>query len=416
MSQGQREKSASNTHDRISQLDAMRGVAALVVCFGHAFSFFPWDAASFGSRLTRRAVYTLLDGAAMVDFFFVLSGFVLALPYVAPKGRRFDIVDFLTRRAVRIYPTYWVSLIFALVVRWLASDSFHAWAPTESGRSHWTAPITARDLALHFSLVFGVPNLDMLYGALWSICVEIQVAILLPLFFFLIGSARSWSAVAFVSTLSVVVACMFGLSTSLLFLPLFVMGVIAARYRGEIQARLRQASRSAAILLFLLGMSLIFNRPVTSRIGWTYPDVRTEMLSGLGAVLLIALADSRERFAALLRRKPLLALGKVSYSLYLIHVPLLMGVFPVFDRLTGSPAACIAGGIATAFALSWVVYLMVEEPSISVGRWLARTLVAQIRSEPRVVVNADQGEPAAVTSRRMARDESASDRSSLAPQ
>jgi peptidoglycan/LPS O-acetylase OafA/YrhL len=384
-------------HNRIPQLDAMRGVAALVVCLCHAVSMFPWTDASLPARLSRRAVYTVLDGAAMVDFFFVLSGFVLALPYFGPSGRRFDMIDFLTRRAARIYPAFWVAMTVALVLRLTAGDELYAWARTEWGQKQWTDPITAGDLVSQFALLTGGQKLNMLIGPIWSIHVEIQVAVVLPLFFLLIGPARSWRTVAAVGGLSVALAYMIGPPSALIFLPLFVMGVAAARFRVELDARVGRLSRPASVAIALLATALIYNRAATGRIGWLFPDLRPELISGVGATALVVLADGRHGFAAALVRGPLLLLGKVSYSLYLIHVPVFLALFPAIYTATSSVAACIAAGLVSAFALAWAMFYAVEQPCIDAGRRLAKAMAILLRSAPVPVTGAppstDRREP-----------------------
>lgn len=375
---------------RIPQLDAMRGLAALIVCLHHAVLLIPWTDSSLLSRLFRRVVLTVLDGATMVDFFFVLSGFVLALPYFGPNGRRFDMCDFLVRRAARIYPAFWVAMLFALVLRLVSGDAFHLWASTDLGRLQWNDPITVRNLLVQFTLVFGLANVHMLNAPIWSICVEMQVALILPLFFFLIGPMRSARMVLAANGLSLVIAYMIGPPSPMIFLPLFVMGVSAAWFRPEVKERVTRLSRSTSIGLGLIALTLVFNRAVTTRIGWQFPDLRPELIAGFGAIMLIVLADGRQEFASLLVRPPFLLLGKASYSIYLLHTPIFLWLFPIIDHATGSLILCTFAGIALSLVLALVVFHAVEEPGIAIGRWLAKSLVQTMQSSSVPVSNAAQ--------------------------
>lgn len=370
------------SHDRIPQLDAMRGLAALIVSIGHAIPLLPWDDPSFAATLAGGAIRKMLDGPAMVDFFFALSGFVLAIPYLGPKGRPFDIIDFLVRRAARIYPAFWVAMLFALVLRMTSVNTLHAWASTETARLNWADPITFRTLIMQFTLLFGLPEPRMLNGPVWSICVELQAAVILPLFFFLIGAARSWKTVVAVSGLSFVIAYMIGPPSGLIFLPLFIMGVAAARFRTQMRVHVKRMSRPLCFGLGLFALSLIYNRLLTGKIGWRSPDLRPELITGVGATMLIVLADCRQEFATALSRPSLLMLGKVSYSHYLLHMPLFLWLFPIINRATGSFIACIVGGIAISLTLSWIVFHLVEQPGITAGRWLAKMMIATLPSGP----------------------------------
>src|SRR5436305_607603 len=100
---------------RIPELDALRGIAAAVVLTFHWLAVMPaWNADTRhdgGAYLLLNAVkYTPLHvfaaGPEAVLLFFVLSGFVLALPFV--EGRAGGYLPFLVRRAFRIYPAAWL--------------------------------------------------------------------------------------------------------------------------------------------------------------------------------------------------------------------------------------------------------------------------------------------------------------------
>jgi peptidoglycan/LPS O-acetylase OafA/YrhL len=86
---------------RYKQLDSLRGLAALTVFFGHF-----WGAKlkmSFFEGLSKTPFSFLLNGGAAVMFFFVLSGFVLSLPFVN-GDKPLNLAAFYIKRLLRIYP------------------------------------------------------------------------------------------------------------------------------------------------------------------------------------------------------------------------------------------------------------------------------------------------------------------------
>src|ERR1700722_527969 len=98
---------------RIEYLDSLRGLAATQVVINHSFLIFPILYSAFSREpITNRVVWVLVytpfhlfwDGAEAVTFFFVLSGFVLALPYF--NGRAPFYPSYLVRRFFRIYVPY----------------------------------------------------------------------------------------------------------------------------------------------------------------------------------------------------------------------------------------------------------------------------------------------------------------------
>src|SRR3954453_22544891 len=100
---------------RIPELDALRGLAAVAVLLGHWMTVVPaWVADTrnlpgYGLlnlfKYTPLSVFTAAYEAVLV--FFVLSGFVLALPFLEGRGGSYR--SFLVRRAFRIYPVAWVA-------------------------------------------------------------------------------------------------------------------------------------------------------------------------------------------------------------------------------------------------------------------------------------------------------------------
>src|ERR1700676_1028669 len=116
--EGDRLRMVERAEIRFQQLDGLRGLAAFVVFLFHAIMMLPAD--SRASRyLNNPVLRPFWDGPSAVMLFFVLSGFVLTLPYTGMRTRKIDPVPFWIRRLTRLYPAYWVALTLALTLRFL---------------------------------------------------------------------------------------------------------------------------------------------------------------------------------------------------------------------------------------------------------------------------------------------------------
>ena len=153
---------------RFPLLDAMRGIAAAMILFGHAAgaSGFAVDNAlgAYAARLNMG-----------VTLFFLLSGFLLYRPFIAARlqGRPpIRIRDYARRRVLRIVPAYWVALTLLALWPGLAGlwDGGTWWRYYAFSQIYWQE-----------STLFGIPPA-------WSLCVEIAFYLALP--FLAAGLAR----------------------------------------------------------------------------------------------------------------------------------------------------------------------------------------------------------------------------------
>jgi peptidoglycan/LPS O-acetylase OafA/YrhL len=304
---------------RVVGLDGIRGLAALFVVLNHVFlrawPGYPVDAAPFWAG-------GFIYGRFAVIVFIALSGFSLALA-PARSGWRFDsVATFARRRAWRILPPYWAALWFSLGMTWFVV-----------AQPGWRVPdgksVVVYSLLVQDAVPAGIPN-----RAFWSIAVEAQLYVLLPVLLLMV---RRLSAVAMVGVVAAVVgaAGLLGPHVPLLdeglvaFTPdlavLFAIGVLAA---GIVSASER--IRSLPWSGFALGAAV----PVVALIAvagstWTDEHLFWVDLAWGPAIgcLLAAVATSRPRpVVRLLETRPLRSLGSFSYSLYLTHAPIVIAV------------------------------------------------------------------------------------------
>lgn len=358
--------------DRLRSLDGLRGVAALIVLVQHtllsynpvAEVFFEETEVGVGSPywwLTYSPLHVLWIGEEAVLVFFVLSGLVLALPAVRRPVRW---RSYFPKRLVRLYLPVWVALAIAVL---LAAVVPREVSPEQSTYLNDRADLTLSDAWGDAVLVFGA---GVINSPLWSLRWEVIFSVLLPAYLLLAGRSRlAWLLAKFAALLALIAVGTVIDSQALRFLPMFGVGVLMAYHLdllGAVRDRIDSARRSEGLWLALALLTLLL---ITAR--WTVLGLPVESVllsaaasggSFLGAVLVVYLAMYWPWARDALETGPVLHVGVRSFSLYLIHEPvvvttrfLLPGAVPAW----ASFAVCIALSILAAV----VFYRWVEAPS-----------------------------------------------------
>jgi peptidoglycan/LPS O-acetylase OafA/YrhL len=344
---------------RVAGLDGLRGLCALYVllfhCWAYTFRGFP--------RYRGPEWLSWLGfGRLAVVMFLVLSGFSLAMA-AARNGWRLDSLSrYARRRAWRILPAYWAALAFSLVIAWTVVRQPHSGVPTSES-------VVVYALLLQDLVPAPTPN-----GAFWSIGVEALLYGVLPLLLLLcrrIGPAAMLAVV----TLPVVLIgfAVFGGSPPQAdnwlaphLVPVFAAGVVAA---GVVASGDRFRRVPWAVLSVLtaapVGMLILHqgSRWMVHHYYWVDLAVAPAM-----TMFLLAIVSGRP--AALIRlldSRSLKRLGSFSYSLYLIHLPIVVVITlkVVIPRLGRGPASftvttMLAGGLSLAGA--WLLAKLFEAP------------------------------------------------------
>ena len=302
--------------DRVEGVDGIRGLAALYVVMHHCWllTFHGYPADTGPAWLGW-----LLYGHLAVVAFITVSGFSLAISPARKGWHLGGTGRFALRRAWRILPPYWAALAFSLVIAWTVIPQLHSGPPT--GRS-----VLVYGLLLQDVVTAPIPN-----GAFWSIAVEAELYFLFPLLLLL---RRRAGAVAVLAAVLVPVIAFGVLDPAAAtankltwiapqFAPLFAVGVLGA---GVLAAgdRIRRlpwpwlAALAAAPVLVLI----VVNGSVWTVDHYYWIDLA---VAPAIALLLAAVATGRPApLVALLNTGPMRSLGTFSYSLYLIHVPIVL--------------------------------------------------------------------------------------------
>ncbi|MGE3149622.1 MAG: acyltransferase family protein, partial [Pseudorhodoplanes sp.] len=319
-------KSPSAGPQRYEALDGLRGVAALAVCFFHirwANHITEWN----GIR----------HAFVFVDLFFMLSGFVLFNAYGAYITNRSRVVEFLTLRFFRIYPLHFAILmgLVLLEATKLLGELRGVVVPEHAAFSGQNSPGL---LVVNLLLLQGFPFAGQLSWNTpsWSISCEAAGYVVFAAACF-IGLVKRfavgfWIAVAILSYV-IVLAVKQSLDASydlglLRCLGGFCVGIAIAKFiRIESVASWFNACGERTMTLITGGIVLWIV------VALSYVDGYSEavLLPAFAALILVLHRDSGA-VAGALKSAPLAFLGRVSYSVYMIHVPVLMVALSVLTR------------------------------------------------------------------------------------
>ena len=377
--------SLSQKKVRLHYLDGIRGLAALFVLFHHAFYQIVLDQKSVPLLPAIARLFAVMAyGPTAVIVFIVLSGFCLMLPVTnAPEGKpRGGWKSYFSRRAMRILPPYWIALLFTLVlirlIPGLQQPAGRAW-DTAVPALLWK-PIIAHLLLIHD---FTAPYFVRIDPPMWSVALEWHIYFLFPLLLLL------WRRVGMIA--AVALGMILGylphkLSHGRLdfahfhYLGLFALGMAAAWIATSAEpraARLRSRVPWGWMTALFAALSpVIVPRDFKSISALGLPDY-IPALAAAGLLIYASLSSHPDtgkgsRLVQFFETPWLVRVGEFSYSLYLIHYPLLAAMYLGLLHLTLSSEMRLAAlwllGCPIVILISYGFYTVFERrfvPSIT---------------------------------------------------
>jgi peptidoglycan/LPS O-acetylase OafA/YrhL len=350
---------------RFVALDSWRGVCALLVAI-HNLNFGPW----------LPQVAFVAHSSLFVDFFFVLSGFVISHAYINRLSHRSDVIRFIVRRIGRLWPLHvamLAALIGLLVVKFAAAALLHSNFDDPSAQDgHNIRTIVANLLLIQ---AFDVHSRLTWNAASWSISTELWTYILFAATCVLAGTHRT--SVLIMGGIAVMAA-----GVLFLFSPYFLetnadyafFRCLYGFFVGHLTYRAWQVTRlpSGGLLEILVLMLVVFF-----------------VLFGADAISMVAplifgfavMVFAREKgwISDLLTRPPFVQLGRWSYSIYMVHWlfrDILLGSNKIVETLIARHAipsymslsspwtmrVLLVGYLVGVVALAAVTYRLIEQP------------------------------------------------------
>lgn len=361
---------------RIDSVDGLRAIAFLAV-----FAFHSWE---FAGRPEIPVLSSVVSQNIRPDFFVVLTGFVLFLPFARRPERmsEFESRRYLWRRLRRIVIPYYVALAYAallpqllvVIMRLLGRDA--SWQPMPS-LGDWLSHLT-------FSHLFFAEHWSSMNGSLWTMSLEMQLYLLFPL---LMIAANRWGVPALLVAIGVSVVFRIAVA---LFVPgeafpdqflwsasglgrlmEFAAGMLAAIIAFKVAGRVRKPHHVLLLALMVISY-VVATAPVFK--GSVLP-VRELGLSTLFGSLIVLVLSS-PAVGRLFAWKPLSYLGYRSYSMFLIHQPTVWYVSEFFQKFLDVPEGPLllllmwTVGFAVVFGVGQLLFVTVERPCID---WAKRT-------------------------------------------
>lgn len=382
---------AGNVRDAvgsIAPLDGLRGVAVTWVVAFHVYAVRgklddPWVDLM---ALTRVLEPVVGAGYLGVDLFFLISGFLLALPWFvhASEGRPAPSARaFYARRLRRVLPAYYVQLAFLFAIA----------LPLLAGARYWRSDLyvylynaVAHGLFLHNTTPLSSGSMQV-NGALWTLAVEAQFYLLVPL---VAPLFVRWPYAAVAASLALAALWHIGVQSGLdglvaaqmalgahwgwtepvvrylllhqlpSYFVHFALGIVLGRAwllwrsRAQMPIESRLVAIGALCAFAMLYRLMAFDGRALGQLHWIVPPVC------LGILLFWAVTTEWPALQRLLGRGPLAFLGRVSYSAFLYHLPLLF-LWNAYARAL--PAwTSLPLYLAALIAISWLSWRFIEQP------------------------------------------------------
>ncbi|HBS6040819.1 TPA: acyltransferase [Klebsiella aerogenes] len=352
----------------IKELEGLRGLMALWVVFGHSLAALP--------IINKHLPPTALNSYA-VDVFIMLSGFVI---FFMIDNKRQPYLQYIVQRFFRIFPLYILVLVISIILIIFARDVFllfpEAHATTrriilvDEYLKHPTAHLLA-----HLTLLQGViPDFllkDSSYtivGQAWSISVEWQFYLLAPLLFFLASNLRLKRMILFVFFIT-----MFMFLLSLYFgggflgnnLSPFLIGFLSFFFYKNSE-KITFSMLQYVIVVAILSFAIFLRKDSIPYIIWCVV---------LGFIMIYHKTNESNFVVRFLDNKSVLFLGKISYSIYLVHMIVLVFVLYLSYLFNMNGIVIyffvIPATVLSTISLSTVTYYFVEQPFIKMGKKLS---------------------------------------------
>jgi len=324
-------RASNSTHERLPFIEGLRGIAALYVVLTHFGSMIdPSHLAGTKSKAPgwlQSIIHPLWYGHLAVAAFIVLSGYCLQTSLFGGKdGRIHNFRKFYARRARRILPPYYATLILSVLV------SIYITSKQPGMPFSQYVPVTRENVLAH---VFMLQNFrpDWMYklnGVLWSISIEWQLYILFPILVALLLKVGRVLYVA-VSALAAVALLMYipdAIKLYVWYVPLFALGMAASHLAYRPNLRVGILPRLSAYVCVMATASCVYTCYLE---GGTKPAMLPicDAFVGIAVAALVYLGTVAPwtPFTKLFAWKPIAGLGFFSYSLYLMHHPILQVLY-----------------------------------------------------------------------------------------
>lgn len=349
---------------RLEYLDSVRGIAAMMVVVYH---FIGWK---WGDYTKYHVASLIFNGSDAVSFFFVLSGFVLSYKYFHSDAK-LNLPRYTYKRILRLYPAFIVTILF----------NFLYWNRMEILAGNILPVLsdaflfTNNKLFLEYTMV---RNVHTYYIPGWTMGVEMTLSLLMP--FLILAGKNS------IKTLWWFLPVCFLLGSYIsMFIFHFTLGTLLSYYYPQLKSFSWKTWKYKNYnLLILIGTFLFFSIrhlnkifPLPKAYYYLAEFLKLDFFhyTGIASAIILIWVISNQKAQKFLETKTLLFLGKISYSIYLMHWIFVVFVMDYWDKLISYfPNYYLGFGLLLAFVIiativsATFLYNFVEKPFINIAR------------------------------------------------
>jgi peptidoglycan/LPS O-acetylase OafA/YrhL len=385
---------------RSTFIDALRGIAAFSVACYHITRYGPLPEPA--KEFIPRVLQIWFDHGWMgVQVFFVISGFVIAYSVRKARVTPGYLGNYALRRSIRLDPPYWTTILFVLLLHFVMHLHLGFDSPLDVP-SKLEPALSWQLIASHLLYLQNILHYDNLSAGFWTLCIEVQFYLL-----YVVGQGiaqrfpyrgRQTPADAgpigrLIVFAPLAVASLFLWNAdfgpgSQLWWNLFISGPSGDMWITRFfcmfflgaSAWWALDGRIPAVLFWVYVVALagrIFMQ--VGRAGWS-DDLTVGLTAALAAGVSVYIAGRLGRLGTWLDIGVLQYLGRISYSLYLIHFPMSHVVTTFGSHVLGpSPSPGVATlwlilALAASLAAAHVMYLIVEAPSVRLAARFKRSV------------------------------------------
>lgn len=366
------------------ELDSLRGLAALSVLIGHFLIVYPmFELNTYGEKgleLLNLFKYTPLhifwSGHQAVILFFVLSGFVLSLAFykkdfVLTKQWYYT---YLMKRVLRIYVPFIISTLIFVILFLIINPSIDLDLSDFVTRNLYK-DINLSDLFGHLFLI-GDYDTKAINPVIWSLVHEMRISIIFPFIMFIVVKYDTKVTIGIAMLIAILAqGLMFvfgytgeaGIVYTLYFIPIFVIGALIAKNMEKIVFFVKNLTVAIRISLFIIGIILYTYPWLFYGIDVIHITVINDWATAVGTSLFIILGVSSKHLSNLLSLQLIAFTGKISYSLYLYHVPvLLLSIYLLYNYLAIWQILIIS--LILSYIAATISFYLIEKTSTNLGR------------------------------------------------
>jgi peptidoglycan/LPS O-acetylase OafA/YrhL len=365
---------------RLRFVDGLRGLASLSVVFFHLYFH---STSPLHATLARLPVFitSVLDrGWSGVEIFFVLSGFVIARSLRRDRITPRFLGWFALRRSVRLDPPYWVLIALVVGLKWFAT--LHSHGHTFFALSDYST----REILINAAYLHTLTGTRMILGVAWTLCLEILFYLTCAIGIGLsqslsrkLDSARPSSWILLLIFYPTFVASAWcwhmqqmgqnGHDTGLhMYFGYWHMFLLGAMLQWSMSRWIDGKWFAVALLLTLAG---VLHQFIYQPDNMVAAGIVASATAGA-----LWLANRWDRWDRWLADPFFQGIGRISYSLYLVHLPIITVVLAMsLKRLGQTPKACVIGiplALLAVTAAAMALYFLVERPSLRLSKWLKR--------------------------------------------